>query len=112
MVQNALGLSLLPASTEQATENIDYKYEFTNFEPSVEEVIDSVAERLLEVQLWQCLLESLASEHSMRMMAMKNASDNASDIIDDLTLEFNTARQAGITRELAEISGGVEALKD
>jgi F-type H+-transporting ATPase subunit gamma len=112
LVQNALGLSLLPASTEQATEIIDYKYEFTNFEPSVEEVIDSVAERLLEVQLWQCLLESLASEHSMRMMAMKNASDNASDIIDDLTLEFNTARQAGITRELAEISGGVEALKD
>ena len=112
LVQNAIGLSLLPASTEQATENIDYKYEFTNFEPSVEEVIDSVAERLLEVQLWQCLLESLASEHSMRMMAMKNASDNASDSIDDLTLEFNTARQAGITRELAEISGGVEALKD
>jgi F-type H+-transporting ATPase subunit gamma len=112
LVQTAQSLSLLPASTEEAKSRIDYKYDFTNFEPSTEEVIDSVAERLLEVQLWQSLLESLASEHSMRMMAMKNASDNAGDIIEDLTLEFNTARQAGITRELAEISGGVEALKD
>lgn len=112
LVQTAQQLSLLPADADQATSKIDYKYEFTNFEPSVEEVIEKVAERLIEVQLWQGLLESLASEHSMRMMAMKNASDNASDIIDDLTLEFNTARQAGITRELAEISGGVEALKD
>jgi F-type H+-transporting ATPase subunit gamma len=112
LVQTATSLSLLPASTAQASENLEYKYQFSNFEPSAEEVIDSVAERLLEVQLWQCLLESLASEHSMRMMAMKNASDNANDIIGDLTLEFNTARQAGITRELAEISGGVEALKD
>ena len=112
LAQEASSLSLLPANTDQSTENLDYKYEFTNFEPSVEGVIDSIAERLLEVQLWQCLLESLASEHSMRMLAMKNASDNANDIIGDLTLEFNTARQAGITRELAEISGGVEALKD
>ena len=57
------------------------------------------------------MLESLASEHSMRMMAMKNATDNASDLIDDLTLEFNTARQAAITQELAEITGGAEAMK-
>ena len=55
--------------------------------------------RLIEVQVWQSLLESLASEYSMRMIAMKNASDNANDIIDDLTLEYNTARQSAITQE-------------
>jgi F-type H+-transporting ATPase subunit gamma len=56
------------------------------------------------------VLESEASEHSMRMMAMKNATDNANELIDDYTLEYNTARQAGITQELAEITGGAEAL--
>ena len=74
-------------------------------------VLDNVTERLLEVQLWQALLESIASEHSMRMLAMKNATDNASDLIDDLTLAFNTARQSAITQELAEITGGAEAMK-
>jgi len=112
IMQIATPLDILPASIKEETIPIEYKYNFTTFEPSVETVIDKVAERLIEVQIWQCLLESLASEHSMRMMAMKNASDNANDIIDDLTLEFNTARQASITQELAEISGGVEALKD
>ncbi|MCA9333908.1 F0F1 ATP synthase subunit gamma, partial [Candidatus Saccharibacteria bacterium] len=62
-------------------------------------------------QLSQALLEAQASEHSMRMMAMKSATDNANDLIDDLTLAFNTARQAGITQELAEITGGAEAIQ-
>ena len=82
----------------------------TNFEPDVETVIDQVATRLLEAQLWQAVLESLASEHAMRMLATKNATDNANDLIKDYTLELNTARQAAITQELAEISGGAEAL--
>lgn len=105
---------LLPAElSEDVTKNKEeYRYDFSNFEPSVEVVIDNVASRLVETQIWQALLESLASEHSMRMLAMKNATDNANDLIDDLTLEFNTARQASITQQLAEISGGVEALKD
>lgn len=80
------------------------------FEPSPQEVLDNVTERLLDAQLSQAFLESLASEHSMRMLAMKNATDNASDLIDDLTLAFNTARQAAITQELAEITGGAEAI--
>jgi F-type H+-transporting ATPase subunit gamma len=109
IVQIAKSLSLLPARFE-ATENADSLAQVT-FEPSVAEVLDSVTERLLEVQLWQALLESLASEHSMRMMAMKSATDNASDLIDDLTLAFNTARQSAITQELAEITGGAEAMK-
>ncbi len=110
LVQESTILSLLPArfeSTEEAENSLDN----TTFEPSIDVVLDSVTERLLEVQVWQALLESLASEHSMRMMAMKNATDNASDIIDDLTLAFNTARQAAITQELAEITGGAEAMK-
>lgn len=84
--------------------------ERAEFEPSVDEVLNNITERIVEVQLSQALLESKASEHSMRMMAMKNASDNAGEIIDDLTLEFNTARQAAITQELAEITGGAEAI--
>lgn len=83
----------------------------SNFEPDVETVIDQVATRLIEAQIWQAVLESLASEHAMRMVAMKNATDNAKELIDDYTLELNTARQAAITQELAEITGGAEALK-
>jgi F-type H+-transporting ATPase subunit gamma len=82
----------------------------SNFEPDVETVIDQTAIRLIEAQLWQAVLESLASEHAMRMLATKNATDNANDLIEDYTLELNTARQATITQELAEISGGAEAL--
>lgn len=81
------------------------------FEPSAKEVLQKTVDRLIEVQLLQAFLESQASEHSMRMMAMKSATDNANDLIDDLTLAYNTARQAGITQELAEITGGAEAIK-
>lgn len=82
------------------------------YEPSADEVLDGIVYRLVGAQLYQALLDSRASEHSMRMMAMRNATDNASDLIDDLTLEMNKARQSAITQELAEISGGVEAMND
>lgn len=109
LVQIASSLQVLPASFEETEEDMS---DIGNvaFEPSPQAVLDNVAMRLIEVQIWQAILESFASEHSMRMMAMKNATDNASDLIDDLTLAFNTARQAAITQELAEITGGVEAL--
>lgn len=81
------------------------------FEPSPKAVLDQVADRLVDVQLWQAYLESQASEQSARMMAMKTASDNAGELIGDLTLAMNTARQAAITQELAEITGGAEAIK-
>lgn len=81
------------------------------FEPDVETVLENVVYRLIGAQLFQAQLDARASEHSMRMMAMKNATDNASDLIDDLTLAMNKARQAAITQELAEISGGAEAMK-
>lgn len=113
LTQIATQLAILPAQIDpNEVEPVDDKaLENVTFEPSIEAVLNNVTIRLLEVQLWQAMLESIASEHSMRMMAMKNATDNASDLIDDLTLEFNTARQAAITQELAEITGGAEAIK-
>lgn len=82
------------------------------YEPSAEEVLRGVSYRLVLTQIFQAILDARASEHSMRMMAMKNATDNASELADDLTLEMNKARQSAITQELAEISGGVEALNE
>lgn len=81
------------------------------YEPSVEAVLDAVTYRLVGAQIFQAMLDARASEHSMRMVAMKNATDNASDLIEDLTLAMNKARQGAITQELAEISGGAEAMK-
>jgi F-type H+-transporting ATPase subunit gamma len=107
VTQVAQSLQLLPAQSVAA--NADAPA-ISNFEPDVETVIDQVATRLIEAQVWQALLESIASEHAMRMVAMKNATDNAKDLIDDYTLALNTARQAAITQELAEITGGAEAL--
>jgi F-type H+-transporting ATPase subunit gamma len=112
IVQLAQSLTILPASFDAGDEATEEGLHDVTFEPSVSEVLENVTERLLEVQIWQALLESIASEHSMRMLSMKNASDNATDIIADLTLAFNTARQAKITQELAEITGGAEAMKE
>lgn len=111
ILQVATALDLLPAIFEEDANDERQPLLNTTFEPSIGVVLDNVTERLLETQIWQAMLESIASEHSMRMMAMKNATDNASELIDDLTLEFNTARQAAITQELAEITGGAEAIK-
>lgn len=106
--QEVSTLELLPAGLE-STKEIS-PLEVAIFEPSIESIVEGVVSRLIEAQVWQSILESLASEHSGRMMAMKNATDNANDIIEDLTLEFNTARQAAITQEIAEIVGGAEAI--
>ena len=108
MVQIAQSLQLLPAVAPDVDESKITTV--SNFEPDVETVIDQVTIRLIEAQIWQAVLESLASEHAMRMVAMKNATDNAKDLIDDYTLALNTARQSAITQELAEITGGAEAL--
>ena len=96
---------------ESHLEHEEHRHEYT-FEPSPEEVLDQMVPRLVEVQLFQAILESNAAEHSARMAAMHQATEAATDMIDDLTLTYNKARQAGITREIAEISAGAEALKD
>jgi F-type H+-transporting ATPase subunit gamma len=79
-------------------------------EPGHEELLAYILPRFFEVQVYQAFLEAAASEESMRMVAMKSASDNAKDLIGDLTLTFNGARQAAITQELAEISAGTQAV--
>ncbi len=81
------------------------------FEPSPSFILDHLLPRLVETRIYQALLESSASEHSARMMAMRSATDNASSMIDDLTFTSNQARQAGITREISEISAGKAALE-
>ena len=86
-------------------------YEYI-FEPSPSEVLDEMIPRLIEVQLFQALLEANASEHSARMTAMHQANDAAGDLVADLTLYYNKARQASITNEIAEIAAGAEALSD
>jgi len=79
------------------------------FEGNTEELLEKLAEKLIRMQIYQMFLESNASEQSSRMVAMKNANEAAGEMIDDLTLVFNKARQAGITREISEISGGMAA---
>lgn len=82
----------------------------SEFEPEPEELVDVAARRVLEAKLLQAILEARASEEAARMVAMINATDNAGELIDDLTLAYNNARQANITQELAEISAGAEAI--
>ena len=80
------------------------------YEPSKKEIVKSLIPRHLNIQMWKYLLESYASEQAARMLSMENATTNAEDMIKDLTLEFNKARQAAITTEMLEIVGGAEAL--
>jgi F-type H+-transporting ATPase subunit gamma len=86
-------------------------YVFT-YEPNAQEVLEEMLPRLIEVQLYQALLESNASEHSARMAAMHQANEAAGDLVEELTLFYNKARQASITAEIAEISAGASALED
>lgn len=115
---------LLPLSTQALDEmiqEIDSKHRVDieaesarfaeyKFEPSPEKVLEMLLPRLTEMQVYQAILEATASEHSARMFAMRNASDNAAEFISDLTLTYNQLRQASITAELAEISAGMAAL--
>jgi F-type H+-transporting ATPase subunit gamma len=80
------------------------------FEPSPAIVLESLLPRFVEIQIYQAMLEAIASEHSARMVAMRSASDNAKDLVSDLTLSYNKARQAQITREVSEIAAGAAAL--
>jgi F-type H+-transporting ATPase subunit gamma len=80
------------------------------YEPTEEEILDEIVPRFTALQVYQAIMESLASEHAARMIAMKNATDSATDLASDLQLEYNKARQQGITGEILDIVGGVEAL--
>jgi F-type H+-transporting ATPase subunit gamma len=108
MKQEPVLEQLLPLSGERmgAPETVwDYLYE-----PEAKAVLDQVMTRYIEAIVFQAVAENMASEQSARMVAMKSASDNARDLIDELTLIYNKNRQAGITKELSEIVGGAAAV--
>jgi len=97
---------LLPLTYEEnSVKAVDRLYE-----PSKGEIVRSLIPRHLNVQMWKYLLESFAGEQASRMVAMDNATENAQEMIKNLTLDFNKARQASITKEMLEIVGGAEAL--
>jgi len=98
-------LPIVSVESESST-NTDYI-----FEPKVEEIITNLIPTSLRVQLFKSVLDSNAAEHGARMTSMHKATDNATDLIDELTLTYNKARQASITNEILEIVGGAEALK-
>ena len=98
-------LPVEPAEIPQA-QNVDYIYE-----PGPVAVLGALLPRFVEMQLYHAVLESIASEQSARMVAMRSATDNANELIEDLTLMYNKARQESITRELLDITGGAAALE-
>ena len=81
------------------------------YEPDPQALLDEIVPRFVQLQIYQALLEARASEHAARMVAMKRATDNATELAALLQLEYNKARQQGITRELMDIVGGAEALR-
>ena len=114
LIQKPRIYTLLPFSkpdiVEDQTEGEGMILKESLFEPSSTAVLERTLPRLIETMLYQALLESAASEHSARMVAMKSASDAAKDMLGDLKFTYNQIRQAGITREIAEISSGAAAI--
>ena len=108
MVQKPAMKPLLPVKPAviPGAENVDYIYE-----PGAAAVLGGLLPRFVEMEIYHAILESIASEQSARMVAMRNATDSANELIDDLTLLYNKARQESITRDLLDITGGVVALE-
>jgi F-type H+-transporting ATPase subunit gamma len=102
--------SFIQSKADKHSHREKYSFEYL-FEPAPDKVLQAVVPRLLEIQLYQALLESMASEHSARMAAMHQATEAASDLGVELTLSYNKARQSAITAEIAEITAGVAALE-
>ena len=98
--------TLLPLSYDDSENTFSDRL----YEPSKDEIVGALIPRHLNIQMWKYLLESYASEQAARMLSMENATSNAQDMIKELTLQFNKARQAAITTEMLEIVGGAEAL--
>jgi len=108
MLQKPVVQQILPVEPAEipGAQNVEYIYE-----PNADAVLSGLLPRFVEMQIYHAILEAIASEQSARMVAMRNATDNARELIDDLTLLYNKARQESITKELLDIAGGVEALK-
>jgi len=110
LVQRPAIRRILPVEAEQSDKTAkgsDY-----NYEPDQDVVLNDLLPRFAEVQIYQALLEAIASEHSARMVAMRNATDNAKELRRELSLTYNKTRQANITKEVSEIASGAAALAD
>jgi F-type H+-transporting ATPase subunit gamma len=101
-----VALDYFKPAPEQTIKNQPYIYE-----PEASAILDQIVPRFTALQIYQAVLEAAASEHAARMVAMRNATDNAASLVEDLTLVYNKARQLAITSEILDIVGGVEALK-
>ncbi|QUI20901.1 ATP synthase F1 subunit gamma [Vallitalea pronyensis] len=111
LTQEAMLLKVLPVDISTFEANEVVTSDIMTYEPSAEEVLEQVIPKYINSMIFGALRESVASEHGARMTAMDSATENASEMIDKLSLEYNRARQASITQELSEIVGGAEALK-
>ena len=108
LVQKPMSLVLLPADKIESHKEVDT--ELITFEPSAEYMLDYLIEEFVKIAVYGALIESSASEQAARMQAMKNASESADDMIEELGMHYNRARQGSITQELTEIVSGAEAL--
>ena len=109
MTQQPISEQLLPLPESEEAEQLKHYWDYL-YEPDAKEVLDGLLTRYIETQIYHGVVENLASEQSSRMVAMKSASDNAGNMIEDLTLRYNKARQAAITQEISEIVGGAAAV--
>jgi F-type H+-transporting ATPase subunit gamma len=108
MTQKAQALELLPVLPSEKSD-LNYRWDYL-YEPDAKPLLELVLTRYIESQVYQSVVENTACEQAARMVAMKNATDNAGELISDLQLAYNKARQAAITKELAEIVAGAEAV--
>jgi len=104
-----LHLAAIPVSKHHSLAPSPTTVEYI-YEPDPRTILDTVLPRFTELQIYQAVLEAIASEHSARMVAMRNATENAKELVQDLTMTYNRARQEAITREMLDIAGGAEAL--
>jgi len=107
MVQTPVMEELLPIKPPESKQTQDTDFDY---EPNPESVLGALLPRFVEMEIYHAILESIASEQSARMVAMRSATDNAAELVQDLTLMYNKARQEAITTELLDISGGAAAL--
>ncbi len=108
MTQNPTVEQVLPLQAEDS-EDMKHHWDYI-YEPEARELLEGLLTRYIESQVYQAVVENAACEQAARMLAMKNATDNAGDLIDELELIYNKARQAAITQELSEIVGGAAAI--
>lgn len=109
MTQKQTVEQIIPITPAEKDETLNHRWDYI-YEPSATEVLDALLMRYIESLVYQAIVENIACEQSARMVAMKSASDNAGNLIDELQLAYNKARQAAITQELSEIVGGAAAV--